>query len=351
MSLRAGRRWLTAKASYGARAMAPIVPRWAIDVAEWWMRRTGPTWPVLARIVRENMRSAGVYDRDVFRDYFAQVALHLSNAMRIFRLARRDGAVAGLAREHVDVDGSVSHIHQALERGRGAIVVPAHVCDYVLTLARLNQEVPVRVYLRWSDDEHNREMKRNWCEATGLGVILEPASAADPASRAAACVEALRGGTVLVMTPDIAQKSNKGVAVQLLGREVYLPTGPASIAMLAEAPLVPVFGRLVRGAPHLARGVRAHGSCSPPTSRLGAFEKHVIYANEPIFVEALSRAEGGRRTAIRRAMQSWADRFEAFLRECPQAWFLWGDSRWRRVFLADPRYCDAQGSSTSEQDP
>lgn len=314
MSLRERRRWLTRKGAGIARAVAPVLPPGWIEVAEWWMARTGPTWPVLSRIVAANMRSAGVYDRPVIRAYFEQVASHLANAMRVFRLADRDGAVAGLARSQVDLDDSVSHIHQALSHGRGAIVVPPHVCNFLVTLARLNQEVPVRVYLRWSEDERKIEMKRAWCAATGLDVILEPANATDPASRAAACVEALRDGAVLVMTPDIAQRSDRGVAVRLLDREVYLPTGPASIAMLAEAPLVPVFGRLVG-------------------------KTHVIRASEAIVVEPMARAEGGRQASIQRAMQTWAGQFEAFLRECPQAWFLWGDSRWTRVFRGDRRYC------------
>ena len=314
MSLRTGRRWLTAKAMHLARGVAPILPGRLVDLAQWWMTRTGPTWPVLSRMVAANMRSAGVYDKPLFRAYFAQAALHFSNALRIFRLAHRPDAVADLARQQIDVDASLLHIREASKLGRGVIVAPAHVCNYLLTLARLNQEVPIRVYLRWSEDERKIEMKRAWCEATGLSVILEPASAADPTSRAAACVEALREGGVLVMTPDIAQKHGKGAPVRLLGREVYLPTGPASIAMLAGAPLVPVFGRL-------------NG------------DRHVITASAPIVVESLSRAEGGRAESIRRAMQEWTDRFEQFLRTCPQAWFLWGDTRWTRVFRGDTEYC------------
>ena len=323
MFLRSGRRWLTATGLHTARAAAPLLPVGLIDFAQWWMTRAGPTWPVLSGMVAANMRAAGLYDRLRFRAYFEQVALHLSNALRIFRLARRPEAIADLARSQVEVDVSVARIHEASKLGRGVVLAPAHVCNYVFTLARLNQETPIRVYLRWSEDERKIEMKRTWCDVTGLQVILEPASAADPTSRAAACVEALREGATLVMTPDIAQKHDKGVPVRLLGREVYLPTGPASIALLAEAPLVPVFGRLVRG-------------------------RHVICAEEPILIPPLSRAEGGRQEAVRRAMQAWTDRFESFLRACPEAWFLWADSRWTRVFRGDRRYCRMSGELSSE---
>ena len=314
--LRNLRRWLTAKSLSAAGAVAPWLPAGLVDFAERCLAATGPAWPILSRMVADNMRSAGVYRPAAFREYFAQIARHLTGAVRIFRIARCPEAVAELARAQIDVDASIRHLHDALRAGRGAIVAPPHVCNYLLTLARLNQEVPVLVYLRWSDDQRKRELKQAWCAATGLRVILEPPDA-DPTSRAAACIEALRGGAVLVMTPDIAQKDGKGVPVRLLGRRVYLPTGPASIAMLAEAPLVPVFGRLVT-------------------------DKHVIRAGEPVPVESLPRSAGGRQEAIRRAMQTWTDGFETFLRDCPQAWFLWGDSRWTRVFRGDPRYCAAR---------
>jgi len=311
--LRTARRWFTARAIATAQSAAPLLPSWTIDVMQRLMAGTGPRLPVLARIVAENMRSAGVYSPAVFRAHFQQLALHLSNAVRVFSLGRENGAVAGLARTQIEVDESIGLLRTALTAGRGAVVAPPHVCDYLLTLVRLNQEVPVWVYLRWSKDRRKRELKYAWCRASGLPVILEPESATDPASRAAACVEVLRKGSALVMTPDIAQKTDKGVPVKLLGKMAYLPTGPASIAMLAEAPLLPVFGRL---------GGRTH----------------VIYAREPISIEPLSRAEGGRRAAIQRAMEVWTAHFESFLRECPQAWFLWGDSRWTRVFRGDPEY-------------
>ncbi len=321
--LRTSRRWLTTRAVRAARAAAPWLPERLIGLAQWWLEFAGPTLPVLSRLVASNMRAAGVYSQAAFREHFAQLAQHLSNALRLFRLADRPAEVAALAAAQVDVDASVARLHEAARLGRGVVVAPAHVCNYLLTLARLNQETPVTVYLRWSEDERKLELKREWCRAAGLRVILEPVHAADPAARAAACVEALRAGHVLVMTPDIAQRRDRGTAVRLLDRQAYLPTGPASLAMLAEAPLLPVFGRIVDG-------------------------RHVIVIRQPVFIEPLPRAAGGRSEAVRRATQQWADEFESFLRESPATWFLWADSRWTRVFRGDSRY---SGSITAEEPP
>ncbi len=268
------------------------------------------------------MRAAGVYRQDVFGDYFREVARHLCNGLRIRRLARRYGAVGALAYREVGIDSSISIVREALSSGRGVLLAPAHCTNYLVSLARLAQETPVHIYLRWSKDERRVAMKRQWCEAAGLGVIIEPPGAADPTSRAAACVEALSEGKVLAITPDIAQRSDEGTPVEWLGRTAFIPTGPASLAMLAEAPMIPLFARAADG-------------------------KQVLYFEPPIVVASVSRAEGGRKEAIRRAMQTWTDGFERFILSHPHYWFLWGDSRWTRVLRGDPKYSKAETTNTA----
>lgn len=277
--------------------------------------------PVLSRVVEQNMRAAGVYNRSVFRAHFDQVARHLLNGLRIRRLHRYDGAVAMLARREVELDPSVALIQEMTENGRGALLTPAHCCNYLVSLARLRQNIPVHIYLRWSRDQWKVDMKRQWCEAAGLDVIIEPPSAVNPAARAAVCVDALREGKILAITPDIAQKASEGTPVRWLNRQAYLPTGPASLAMLAEVPMIPLFARY-------------------------RSETQVLYFEEPIMVDFLTRNEGGRPEAIRRAMQKWSDGFSNFIRNTPEAWFLWGDSRWTRVLRGDPKYAGETDACT-----
>jgi lauroyl/myristoyl acyltransferase len=320
-TFRSFRRWIAAQAVAAGRSAAPMLPDSAISAAEWTMRGLSPHLPILASLVAGNMRSAGVYSESAIHDYFAQVSLHLANGLRVFRWTRRPERVTALARSQIDLDATIDFIRDAHAAGRGAIVAPAHTCNYVLTLARLAQAVPICIYLRWSNDRRKVEMKKKWCQAAGIHVVLEPPSATNPTSRAAACVEVLKAGGILAMTPDIAQKDQEGVEVTLLDRRIGLPTGAASIAMLAESPLIPLFGRLAGSVQHL-------------------------YAESPIIVEHLSRAEGGRQTAVKRAMQQWTNGFERFLRECPAVWFLWADSRWTRVFRNDPRYVAGETSKS-----
>jgi lauroyl/myristoyl acyltransferase len=295
------------------QAVSPALPLSLINVIEWSLGRITPSLPVLAKMARDNMRAAGVYDASHVREYFHQAALHFANGLRVFRLAHKRDRVLQLARDQIDLDPSFDKLRELHARGQGAVLAPAHTCNYVLTLARLNLDVPICVYLRWSKHQQRVEMKRKWCEATGLQVIMEPPSSANPTARAALCVEALREGKILAMTPDLAQKEPEGIGVQAFGRRLFLPTGPASIAMLAEVPMIPVFGRL-------------------------SGDRQVLYSTDPIGVVSLSRAEGGRKAGIQRAMQTWTDQFASFIREFPAAWFLWCDSRWTRVFRDDPEY-------------
>ncbi len=316
VSLRNGRRWLTAQARSAGLAVAPRLSHDTIDFIERWLGGAGPWLPIMGAQVARNMRSAGVYSEAAFREYFRQVALHLTNGLRVFRerdTAESVAANAARAEEQIAIDDSISHLRRALDAGRGAVVATPHVCNYLLMAVRLSREVSVRIYLRWSHDERKRQLKEAWCRAAGLDVVLEPASATDPTSRASALLDILREGHALVITPDIAQQRHKGTAVRFFGQEAFLPTGPASIAMLAEAPMVPLVGRI--------DGPR-----------------HTMVFHEPITVTPLTRAEGGRSAALARAMQQWTDLFERFIREFPAAWFLWGDSRWTRVFSGDPKF-------------
>jgi hypothetical protein len=196
-TFRSFRRWIAAQALSVGRAAAPLLPDQAIANIEWTMRKLSPHLPVLSSLVAQNMRSAGVFNEAAVRAYFAQVSLHLANGLRVFRWSRQPEQVAALARSQIDLDATIDCIRDAHAAGRGAILAPAHTCNYVLTLARLTQAVPICTYLRWSNDRRKVEMKKQWCKAAGSHVVLEPPNATNPTSRAAACVEVLKAGGIL----------------------------------------------------------------------------------------------------------------------------------------------------------
>ncbi len=311
--LRTLRRRLTAGLTHTACDAAPWMPKSAISAAEWLIGRFGALTPVLASTVRRNMKAAGVYSPKVIRDYFRNAALHLTNGVRIFHFRGRPEAIREIARREVDLDPSVDVARKFASEGPGGIITPAHCTNYLVSLVRLRETVPFAIYLRWSKDQRKVELKRKWCENAGLDVIIESRDAANPMGAAMVLAETIRDGKILAITPDLAQESDVGTPVQTLGRTAYLPTGPASLALLCDVPLIPLFARQVAG-------------------------RQILYAEEPIHVRSLPRTEGGRSESVRRAMQAWADGFDRFIRTTPEAWFLWGDNRWTRVFQDDPEY-------------
>ena len=311
--LRTLRRRLTAGLTHAACDAAPWMPKGAISAAQWLIGRCGRITPVLAVTVRQNMKAAGVYSPGVFREYFKNTALHLTNGVRIFHFRGRPEAIREIAGREVDLDPTVDVARTLANEGRGGIITPAHCTNYLVSLVRLREAVPFAIYLRWSKDQRKVDLKRKWCENAGLDVIIESPDAANPMGAAMVLAETIRNGKILAITPDLAQESDVGTPVQWLGRTAYLPSGPASLAMLCDVPLIPLFARHIDG-------------------------RQVLYAEEPIQVQALPRAEGGRGESVRRAMQAWTDGFDRFIRTTPEGWFLWGDNRWTRVFQNDPEY-------------
>lgn len=335
------------------------------------MAWAGPRTPVLSRIVADNMRTAGLYSPEVHREYFARSAAHLSGMLHMFRLAGRkepalaeelpsyggrpsaegrpsDGGRAscppsgyqprttpistmpeeqtgcpspmapGLARfveDRVRLDDSIARLHEAATMGKGVVLMGVHASHFMLVLARMNQELPITVYQRYSRDPRKEEARRRYCEMCGLDFIAEPPSVTNPARRAELMANALRDGRILVITPDMVQSRENGVAVRFFDREVYLPGGSAALSLLVGAPLVTV---LARPAENRAITLSFHG---------------------PMTAEVANRRRGWRQEATRERMQWYADLLvNEFLRPYPALWFLWGDKRWTRVFRGDPRY-------------
>lgn len=267
------------------------------------------------------MRSVGVYDRRAFREYFRRSAHHLAGALHIFReapaphTAERGMAppLSALAVRRIILDESIQIVQNAARSGRGVVLVAPHIADYLFALARLNMVSPVTIYLRHSTDPRRQEAKRRWCDAVGLDFIAEPASATDPTSRAIRMHDALAEGRLMVITPDLPQKRDEGTAVRFFDREIYLPSGPAALSLLGDAPLIAITGRSDGAAVRL----QFHGPYRAADAPAG---------------------RGSRRAAIAERMQWFATLFERFLVETPGLWFLWGDRRWARVFEGDERY-------------
>ena len=109
----------------------------------------------------------------------------------------------------------------------------------------------------------------------------------------------LKANKVLGIVPDQDVDSVDGVFVNFFGKPAYTPTGPAIIAMLSGAPLLPTFT------------VREK-------------EKLRLLIDEPIYFEG----SGDSKKDIRDYTQKWSDVVEKYIRRYPSMW-VWMHKRWK----------------------
>ncbi|MGD8450927.1 MAG: hypothetical protein PVJ57_03840 [Phycisphaerae bacterium] len=324
---RALRHWLTRRATDLAVAAAPRLTAGGVECVGRALGTCGAWLPVLARQVAENMRAVGVYTPAVHHTYFAQAGRHFSGALHALRCAgRRPPAggtevLAALAAERITLDDAVSELCASSQGGQGVVLVGPHINDYLLHLTRLNSEMPLTVYLRYSKDASRQTAKQRWYQASGVDWISEPAGASGSLGRLGRMVNALRAGRTLFITPDLPQKRESGTAVRWCGREIYLPAGAAWLALRTGRSLYMLLAEM-EGSRHR---LVLRGPCPHTTGDRGGDE---------------------RRDIVHRCMQWFADEFARFVQEQPALWYLWGDKRWTRLLRGDARYAQPLGERT-----
>lgn len=104
---------------------------------------------------------------------------------------------------------------------------------------------------------------------------------------------ALRAGHIISIQGDRVIPNVTQSSAKLFGHEVFLPTGPFVLALVAETPIYPVF--IVR------TGFRAYR----------------IIAHQPI----TCLKEGSREEVVRRALEEWSTVLEKMIRDHSTQWF------------------------------
>jgi KDO2-lipid IV(A) lauroyltransferase len=126
------------------------------------------------------------------------------------------------------------YFKQAIDAGRGAVVLTAHLGNWELggiVIAQLGFPI-LAVALVHRDNKVN-DFFNNQRISKGLRVI-----AYDRAGRA--CLEALKKNEMLALVGDRDFAGN-GLSVDFLGRKALLPRGPAYFSLKAKAPIIPGF--------------------------------------------------------------------------------------------------------------
>ena len=186
-----------------------------------------------ARVARENylvfrpgdQLAAHRLTRAAFRNYARTVIDFVVLERLLVRLKSTPDAV------------SMEPLRRALAQGRAVIVVTPHLGNWDLGAAiTATGGRPVHAVADQFGPPAVDSLVRAARERLGVHVIPTGPSSAREALRA------LRRGDVLCLVADIG-KGGSGVSVNFLGRRVYLPAGPATLALRTGASLIPGYAR------------------------------------------------------------------------------------------------------------
>lgn len=220
------------------------------------------------RLVRQIFRNYGEY----MADYFCLPQLPPHKARKAF---------AGLKGEEI--------ILQALAKGRGVILVSAHLGNWEFggTMMR-HSDYPLAVVSLPHNTDATNDLVNRSRSMQGIGVIEVDASpfAAIP------ILKHLRLNGVVAMIGDKDFFGN-GIEVSFFDQQVRFPIGPVTIAMTSGASLIPAF--VLK---------------QPDGKYFGILE-------EPI---PLTK-EGPRQKALEQNLQRVADVFETYIRKYPDQWY------------------------------
>ncbi len=204
----------------------------------------------------------------------------------LFRFERMsDAEIAARVPEFLGVE----NIKKAIEAGKGAIILTAHIGHWELggiLLKYLGFKVNVVQYL-YDSDEQNRILDKNK-EIRGIKII----SPDNPAGFAIGAYNALKRNELVAIQGD-RELNKSGIRVDFFGKPAMFPKGPALLAMKTGAPLIPAFTIMGRD-----------GKYHPVA-------EHPIEMTDTGDIEADLRANISKIAII----------FEKYVRQHPEQWF------------------------------
>jgi KDO2-lipid IV(A) lauroyltransferase len=239
-----------------------------------------------------HMAFEGEKDEDeilkIARDVFRNLGRTAAEYMSLRKLSKEEI-------KRYSQDEVFEPIREALSRGKGLIVIGSHFGNWEMSSilgAAFGFDVTViarRIYYPPYND-----FLVSIRESKGVKTLYR-----DEKNILRKSLAVLKSNKVLGVVPDQDVDSVEGVFVNFFGRPAYTPSGPAAIALLSGAPLIPVFT------------VRENGRLR-------------LKIENPIYVEK----SGDKSEDIITYTQKWSDVVEKYIREYPSQW-VWMHRRWK----------------------
>jgi lauroyl/myristoyl acyltransferase len=197
------------------------------------------------------------------------------------------------AQARVEVKGR-EHLTDLVARGKGAVLVTAHVGPWDAAARLLHTDLRARVVLVMEPepDAEARALHDEVRRRAGVEVLPIGGTPLD----ALPLLRHLKAGGLAAFQLDRSASSTRVLPTRLFGRPFAVPEGPFRIAALARIPVVPLFA-----------------------ARTGYFS-YTIEVGEPLMVAAPA-GESELSSVAERAVQ----RLERFIASHPTQWFHFGD--------------------------
>lgn len=230
---------------------------------------------------------------DIPRDKATDIVRRCSSTFGAYFVdaLRLETMTANELRNVVRLDG-LEHLVDAVSRGRGAIILSAHIGNWEMLAAALSDSgVPLSVIGRKPSDpvlaDRLERIRQRW----GVGILWRERGARP-------ILRALANGRAVGALVDQATHV-KSAQVMFFGRPAWTPVGPARIALRTKAPVIPVY----------------------MTHRRDDSNRYVGV------IEPEIKPDGTTPTSL---TAIWTERIEKWVRDAPETW-VWMHDRWRNA--------------------
>lgn len=225
---------------------------WFARHASWGPRLTGPMWVRGAWLASASMREA-------VRSNVRRILGPSASKAEVDRLGRRVVAsfyrfVCEVGRAHVQSRDDIAQRIAAIDnkepylaarrKQRGAVLVTAHFGNFEVGLVALRQ-IEARIHVVFQRDRMGTFERIRSAFHRRIDVIETPID--DGMAGWLAMRDALQDDAVVLLQGDRLMPGQRGQAVPFFDGHLELPVGPAKLAMMTGAPLVPVFAVRVDG--------------------------------------------------------------------------------------------------------